>query len=281
MQNVGTVRRERDVVELYIVFIILGICLGAFGTLVGTGGGFLLVPVLLWVYPDWPPAAITSISLAVVAVNSISGVWAYNRLQRIHYQAGIAFAGAAVPGAMLGAFSTSYIPRGTFDFAIGVLLFVAAVLLFWVSVRRSRTVPDEERATLLLSSAYQMSRRNIIIGSILSGIIAFCSSLLGISGGIFQVPVMVFGLGMPVHIAVATSEFTLAIKGMSAASVHLMQGTLLTTLPQVLVLSVGVAVGAQVGARLSSHIHGDWIMRLVALSIGFIGVSVATTALIP
>lgn len=265
--------------ELYVVFIILGFFLGTFGTLVGTGGGFLLVPVLLWVYPEWSPAAITSISLAVVAVNSMSGVWAYSRLRRIHYQAGIAFAGAAVPGAMLGAFSTSYVPRGTFDFAIGMLLVVAAVLLFWVSIRRSRAVPHQERAALL-SSAYQMSRHKIIIGSLLSGFIAFCSSLLGISGGIFQVPMMVFGLSMPVHIAVATSEFTLAIKGVSAASVHLMQGTLLTTLPQVLILSMGVAAGAQVGARLSSRIHGDWIMRLVALSIGFIGVGVATTALI-
>jgi hypothetical protein len=182
---------------------------------------------------------------------------------------------------MLGAISTSYIPRGMFDVAIGMLLCFAAVLLLWVGARRSRMIPEQQRATLLHSSDHQMVRQKRVLGCVLSGAIAFFSSLLGISGGIFQLPMMVFGLGMPVHIAVATSEFTLALKGISAASVHVVQGTLLTTLPQVVALSLGVAVGAQVGARISRFIHGDWIMHLVALSIGFIGISVATTALIP
>jgi len=51
----------------------LGLVVGAFGTMIGAGGGFILVPVLLLIYPDKSSETITSISLAVVFLNSLSG----------------------------------------------------------------------------------------------------------------------------------------------------------------------------------------------------------------
>jgi hypothetical protein len=50
----------------YLRLLPLGFAVGAYGTLIGAGGGFVLVPILLLLYPNESPEIITSISLAVV-----------------------------------------------------------------------------------------------------------------------------------------------------------------------------------------------------------------------
>src|SRR5579864_9048867 len=107
----------------------VGVALGAFGTLIGAGGGFLLVPLLILLYPAARPEMITSVSLAVVFFNAFSGSLAYARMKRIDYRSGLLFAAATTPGAILGALATAYIPRPVFDAVFGVLLVVVAFLL--------------------------------------------------------------------------------------------------------------------------------------------------------
>ena len=93
----------------------VGFIVGTYGTLIGAGGGFVLVPMLLLLYPKESPEVITSISLAVVFFNALSGSIAYIRLKRVDYHSGVLFAIATIPGAILGAVTTSSIPRPLFD----------------------------------------------------------------------------------------------------------------------------------------------------------------------
>ncbi len=92
----------------------LGLAVGSFGTLIGAGGGFVLMPLPL-LYPKERPSQLTAISLAVVFFNALSGSGAYARMKRIDYQAGWTIALATVPGAILGAVTTSLISRRLFD----------------------------------------------------------------------------------------------------------------------------------------------------------------------
>src|SRR5712692_2674614 len=110
--------------------ILLGFVVGAFGTLIGAGGGFILVPVLLLLYPRESPDVITGISLTVVFFNTLSGSLAYARMQRIDYKSGIIFSLAAIPGAILGALSTAYVPRRMFDAIFGVMMITGSLFLF-------------------------------------------------------------------------------------------------------------------------------------------------------
>ena len=86
----------------YLWLLPVGVFIGAFGTLIGAGGGFVLTPILLLVYPHDNPEIITSISLAVVFFNAFSGSAAYARMQRIDYRSGVLFALATIPGAAVG-----------------------------------------------------------------------------------------------------------------------------------------------------------------------------------
>src|SRR4051812_45986240 len=92
-------------------FLLLGFLIATLGTLVGAGGGFLLVPILLFLMPGEDPDRITAISMAVVFFNALSGTIAYARMRRIDFKSGTRFALAALPGAALGAWATVYFPR--------------------------------------------------------------------------------------------------------------------------------------------------------------------------
>jgi uncharacterized membrane protein YfcA len=122
----------------------IGLFVGFIGTLIGAGGGFILVPVLLLLFPKLKPEVITSISLAVVFLNAASGSLAYAKMKRVDYRSAITFAIAALPGAVLGAFSTSLIPQRVFDLLLGFVLII-------LSTVQSMTIKDSSFNILLIS----------------------------------------------------------------------------------------------------------------------------------
>jgi hypothetical protein len=240
----------------------------------------VLVPALLLIYPGEKPPSITSISLAVVFFNALSGSAAYARLKRIDYFTGLIFAAAAMPGAIGGAFLVGAVPRDLFDVMFGALLLAMAAYTLWsggrvAAVRQrmrgrgvvTRMMPgDEAGATFEYSY-------NLWQGILYSAGVGFISSLLGVGGGVVHVPIMITLLRFPVHVAVATSHFVLAISAASGSAVHLANGDLAgANLTRALLLSAGVIPGAQVGARLAQRIKGAAILRLLAIALFALGV---------
>ncbi len=265
--------------------VALGLVVGAFGTLIGAGGGFLLVPVLLLLYPHDSPALVTGISLAVVFFNASSGSLAYARMGRVDFRSGLMFAAATIPGAVLGAMTTTVLPRRTFDVIFGVLLTGGALYLIWRPVRTgadglpARTTGRFHRVIVERDGTAHEFGYSAPLGIGISVVVGFLSSLLGIGGGIIHVPVLSQLLGFPVHIATATSHFVLAIMALAGSLVHLVNGELRPGLGRVAALAVGVLVGAQVGARLSSRVHGVWIMRGLAVALGVVALRILLAAL--
>lgn len=267
-------------IETYLGLVALGFVVGAFGTLIGAGGGFVLVPVLLLLYPDESPELITSISLAVVFFNAGSGTVAYVRQGRVDFKTGLLFAVATIPGAVLGAITTRYVPRSVFDGLFGVLLVVGGVFLLWRPEARKpeagkrprkgsmiRTIVEKDGTT----HHYAYDPR---VGIALSLGVGFISGLLGLGGGIIHVPLMIQLLGLPVHIATATSHFVLTFIALAGTLVHVATGTFHRGFHRTAALAVGVIIGAQLGAKLSERFHGSWIVRLLAVALILVGVRV-------
>lgn len=261
----------------YLWLVPIGFLVGAYGTLIGAGGGFVLVPFLLLLYPTENSEIITSISLAVVFFNALSGSVAYARSGRIDYRSGTLFALATIPGAILGALTTAYIPRRLFDAVLGVLMIIGAGLLLWGPNAEQRVPTGVARQSLVRTlvetdgTAHTFSY-NPRLGVGLSIVVGYFSSLLGIGGGIIHVPVLVHLLNFPVHIATATSHFVLAIMVLTGTLVHIITGTFSHGVRRTIALSLGVLVGAQLGARLSERVQGKWILRGLALALGAVGI---------
>ncbi|QAA75834.1 MAG: hypothetical protein BIP78_0066 [Candidatus Bipolaricaulis sibiricus] len=268
----------------YLLLVALGGGAGALGTLIGAGGGFILVPILLLLYPHESALTISSISLAVVLFNATSGSWAYARMGRVDYRSGLVFAAATVPGAVAGALTVDYVPRLAFNAIFGVLMIVVAGYLFTrrkerTQLRRSprarltvRTVVEKGGATY----TYAYDRR---WGVGLSVFVGYLSSLLGIGGGIIHVPALVRVLHFPVHIATATSQFILAIMAFAGTAVHIATGSFSPESAfRILALGMGAVAGAQGGARFSTRVRGVWLLRGLAVALALVGVRILTMA---
>ncbi len=266
------------------IFILIGIgfIVGTLGTLIGAGGGFILVPILIFMYPDFKPATITAISLAIVACNAISGSIAYARAKRIDYKAGIQFSLFTIPGSVLGVIATRYITKDLFTIVFGSLLVLLAVYLFFKKNTPENAVPPDNNkgsthhsVTDKKGETYSYSY-NRYVGWAISSLVGFISPILGIGGGIIHVPALVNWLQFPVHIATATSHFMLAIMSIVSVIVHITEGNYNDplTLKLVIYLAIGVMGGAQLGAYLSHKIKGTAIIKALALSLALVGVRI-------
>lgn len=249
----------------------LGVLVGAFGTLVGAGGGSVLVPLLLIMLPHESPASITAISLAVVFFNAYSGTIAYVRMGRIDYRAGTAFILASLPGAILGTLLVHDLPRQLFDPVFGILLFGTGLLLILFPVG-SATHEHEHQP-------HVMSSRDLLKGTVGSSYIAVLSSLLGIGGGIIHVPFLIRSLNVPPHTATATSHFVLTFVALTATVTHVTMGQFNHGLSETLCLSIGVMMGAPLGAMLSTKLRGSLIVRILAGALCLVGLRLLGRAL--
>jgi uncharacterized membrane protein YfcA len=265
--------------ERYLWLITLGFVVGGFGTLIGAGGGFVLVPVLLLLYPSEPPETITSITLAVVFFNALSGSAAYALMKRIDYRLGTIFSLATVPGAVLGAATTAYIPRRLFDLVFGVLMIAASAFLLFRPGTTKLPKVEIFNGLIGVTPTGDTLPRHFILGALLSIIVGFVSSLLGIGAGFIYVPALVYLLDFPVHTATATSQFILAITAFTGSATHVFSGLFHHGVRRTVALAIGVVLGAQLGARFSEHTQGDWIIRCLAIALAFVGIRIFVMAL--
>lgn len=267
-----------------IVLLLIGFGVGTLGTLIGAGGGFILVPILIITNPQLSTDIITAISMAIVAANAISGSFAYARSGRIDYKAGIVFALFTIPGSVFGVYTTAYIPKTAFHIIFGILLILLAVFLFvsgkkkWVSgsmppeIKRPfkhHVITDREGITY----AYTFNQYRGIIISVLVG---YLSPLLGIGGGIIHVPALVNWLNFPVFVATATSHFILAVMATVSVVTHIAEGNYKDpfVLRMVVGIGAGAIAGAQLGAFLSHKIRGKMIIRALAICLALVGIRI-------
>jgi uncharacterized protein len=263
--------------EAALLLVLLGVAVGGVGTLVGAGGGFLLTPVLLLVYPHDSPRTITAISLAAVWANSTSGSLAYARQRRIDLRSGIIFGIATLPGAVGGALLVRYVPRHVFDGLMAAALAAVAVV---ITVRGERPHAREVGASRIVVDRggrewrYRVPEARGVLYSLAVG---FASSFLGIGGGVFHVPILVTALGFPTHIATATSHFVLAMMSGAGVITHAFQGSYRVGhgLRRSVALAIGVAIGAQAGAHVSTRVPAVLIERLLAAGLALVAIRLA------
>ncbi len=266
----------------------LGLVAGAYGTMIGAGGGFLIVPALLQVF-HFPVLAAVGTSLCTVLANALSGTASYARQKRIDYRTGLVFAAAVVPGALGGALVARWWRPAGFSAVFGVLLVALAV---FIAVRPAAEAdegprgvphsPSRRRGLSRRELADATGRRfryavDIRLGVVVSLVAGLVSSLLGIGGGIIHVPVMIYWLGVPAHVAVATSHFILSIS--SAVGVCVFAFERAIDWHGVLYLASGAVVGAQLGARLASRVSGRWLTRFLAVALFLLGLRLLSATL--
>lgn len=252
--------------ELLFLFIV-GLGVGTFGTLVGIGGGLIMIPLfVLTMTPSTfatAPQAIGT-SLFVVFLNALSGTLAYIRQKKIFYDAAFRFALATIPGAFIGSYLADYFTGPSFNLTFGLFLIILSGIMYWKSSTKRATTTDFDKNTFVY---------NRTLGIIISAFVGFLSSILGIGGGVIHVPLMIYALGFPTHIATATSHAVLAISSFTGVISHYLLDHIVWQ--PAICIGGGAIIGAQIGAKLSSKTKPKVIVILLSIALFGLGLRLA------
>jgi uncharacterized protein len=247
------------------VLFLLGMFAGMSGSLVGLGGGFIVVPALTFLFPGMLPAHIAGTSMAMLLFNSISSTYVYAKQKRIDYAAAIWFAIASIPGAVLGAFMTAHIAGKAFFISFGLFLICVSLLLLFKPKQPLRLPlkPTVHRNFIDAAGQRFDFAYNRPIGVACSFLVGFLSSLFGVGGGSLMVPTMTLLLFFPPHIAVATSMLQIFLSAIVSTSTHAYLHNI--DWLKVLFLSPGAIIGGQIGARIAKRLPAGLILKLLAV----------------
>jgi len=232
-----------------IWLIPLGFVAGVLGSMIGLGGGIVVVPVLTFF--GFPPTLAASNSLFAAFSNAVGSTISYSRQKRIEYSLGLKLGLLTIPGTVLGAYLSSDVTPGIFKVLFGLVLISSAIYIYL----RKKIETKEKKLTKQMIVF-------TIAASFFAGII---SSFFGIGGGTIFVPLMVVGIGMTMKKAAPTSQFILLFASLSGIIAHSILGH--PDFIQAGLLATGAFVGGIVGARLSLDIKERYLQILVSVII--------------
>ena len=224
----------------------LGFAAGILGSMIGLGGGIIVVPVLTFL--GFPPTLAASNSLFAAFSNAVASTFSYSRQKRIEYSLGLKLGLLSIPGTVLGAYVSSDVAPAIFKVLFGLVLVSSVVYIF---LRKKIETKEKTLSKQMIVFA--------IGASFFAGII---SSFFGIGGGTVFVPLMVVGMGMTMKKAAPTSQFILLFASLSGIIVHSILGH--PDFMQAGLLAIGAFIGGLVGARLSLDIKERYLQFLVS-----------------
>jgi uncharacterized membrane protein YfcA len=254
----------------FLGLLLGGVVTGAFGALLGLGGGVFLIPFLVLVLGLPMHQAIATSIVAVIATSSAGAAVNLER-RTVNMRLGMALEIATVLGAIAGGLTANTLDGGMLRRLFAILLLIVAVLM----IRRARsgnavihrdgilpgTFRDESSGEEV---SYTVKRFPAVVG--VSFVAGNVSGLLGIGGGIFKVPAMTMIAGIPMKAATATSNFMIGVTAAASAFIYFANGHVSPLIASTAAL--GVLGGSLLGVRLSRKIHSralTWIFALVML----------------
>ncbi len=262
------------------LFVLIGAggVVGFLSGLLGVGGGFLLTPILIFAGIPATVAA-ASDSCQIVAA-SASGVAAHFRLGNVDYKMGAILLIGGLTGGRIGV-QLVHLLRTlgnadlliTFTYilvlgSVGGAMFINCLqaLRGPVAARRGRPVKQLtflKKLPLQMEFPHSRVTHSVLAPFLLCALVGCLAAIMGVGGGFLMVPMMVYVLRIPAHVAVGTDLFQILF---TCAGVTYMQATTNFTVDIVLalLLAAGSTIGAQVGARVSRYLRGEQLLIILA-----------------
>jgi uncharacterized protein len=286
-----------------LILLAGGFAAGLFGSLLGLGGGILIVPLLTLGF-GVPLRGAVAVSLVSVIVTSSAGAGVYLQRHVANLRLGMVLELFTATGALIGGLVAFLLP-------VQALEGLFALLMAWVAVSMARrrdpprSTPrvaaiadgngarlpdaadlddpadppaDREPSTFvdrLGGDGYRIHRLPVgMAGSVGAGIV---SALLGVGGGIIKVPLMHLVLGVPLRVATATSNMMIGVTATSSAVIYLLRDEIdpFVAGPT----SLGVFLGASVGSRIAHRVDPRILRWLFVLMLAYTAFEMTRKAL--
>jgi len=242
-----------------------------------------VVPILILLF-DLDAQHAIGTSLIMIVFTALSASFAYYRQRRIDWQIGLMAATTTAPGAIIGGLTTQYVPPRILSIILGGATFLLAAAMLRRSFRNQKAILSradlankheprkgiwQRQLTDNTGSVFEYDAR-IPSGLVFLFLGGLASGFLGLGGGLVVVPIFATLVGLPMHIAVATSMLTMIFTSIAGASTHFLLGNVLIDYTAPLV--VGILIGTQLGARTARRLKSTGLERAFAIIVLLIGI---------
>ena len=269
-----------------IPLLVAGLLAGVFGSLLGLGGGVLIVPLLTLGF-GLPLRESVSVSLVSVIVTSSAGASVYLQKHVANLRLGMVLelfsASGALVGGLIAFLLSEQVLAGLFA---ALLLWMSATMLHRALARPGAPTaaavgddPDPDAAPTFTDTiggpGYRVRRLPLgMAGSALAGLV---SALLGVGGGIVKVPTMNVAMGVPLKVATATSNMMIGITATSSAVIYLLRGQVDPYVAGPTAL--GVFAGATLGSRIAHRVNTRLLQVLFVVVLLYTAVEMVQKAM--
>ncbi len=291
MRGATNIRTISNVTPLDFVvsLALISVAAGVLGSLIGLGGGVVIVPVLTLVYHVDIRLAIGASIVSVIATSSGAAA-AYVRERMTNLRAGMFLEIATTTGALSGAYLTTVLPTRLLFVLFGIVLAYSAFATFRRRhVAAPLTVSDDRLANYfdLHGSYYDPAEgREIaykVVGTTpglgLMYVAGLVSALLGIGSGALKVPAMDSAMHLPMKVSSATSNFMIGVTAAASAGVYFVRGQIDPVIAAP--VAAGVLLGATVGARVLGRITSKTVRLVFVVVLVVISLEMLQKGLLP
>ncbi len=212
----------------------------------GQGGGSVYSPLLITL--GYAILVSTSTSLVLNLITSLSAGYIFYRKKMIDYKTSLIFA----PGISIGAFAGGALSK-SFNTTVLLWLFVA----FLLGVGARMIYSYWEKGKVEENSPIHLSTGMVVLIAVFGAAVGFLAGLLGVGGGIFVVPFMVYVLKSPTKIAAGSSHLIISFSALAGILGHATSHRF--DLPLVIITGIAVLIGGNLGARISMKINTKMI----------------------
>jgi uncharacterized protein len=243
-----------------LLMIAGGAAAGVFGSLLGLGGGILIVPLLTLGFGlDLRQAVGVSLVSVIVTSGASAGVYLQRHVANLRLGMTLELFTAA--GAMIGGLVAFLLSDRVLAGLFAALLVYVAATMLRRGTADEAAPPDEADSGDAAAGDPPFSAslggpgyavRNVgygAAGSVGAGVV---SALLGIGGGLIKVPVMHVVMGVPLRVATATSNLMIGVTASASAVIYLLRGEIDPFVAGP--IAIGAFVGASVGSRAAHRI---------------------------
>lgn len=271
-------------VELSILLALAAAGASILGSMLGLGGGVFIVP-LFTLFLDVDPKIAVGASAIAVVTNSVVGSTRHLRNRYVNVRLSMLLEISTAIGAIVGALIAVAVSAGFLEALLGVVLLYAA----WSMLRgRSIEIPNarrDEPDPWQLRDSFPEGKsgklvtyipRRVPMGIGASSGAGVISGMLGIGGGIVQVPMMNLLMKVPLRAAAGTSSFMVGMTAVATATVFYASGKID---PQVTVPAMlGVLLGSNIGSILTKRLKTDRLVVIFVVVMVYLGASMVLSA---
>jgi uncharacterized protein len=262
----------------WVILVLIGLAASSLGSLIGLGGGIIVVPALLYMgslpgVGHISPQVAVGTSLFTMIFTGLSSTLAYMKHKTVDYKSGLIFLIGSGPGSILGAWVTEKLNLQSFNVFFGIfIIFVSLVLLLKDKLKPIPFRKDQGIVRTFTDNSGKMYEYGFspIMGVIISFIVGFFSGIFGVGGGSLMVPTMILVFFFPPHVAVATSMFMILPTSILSSITHVTLGNV--NWLYALALIPGAWIGAKVGVYLNQKLRSKTIVVLLRTILVIVGI---------